>query len=39
MLQFLEEEIWPLVPAEELASLGLSKQEREEVLGIGRDGA
>lgn len=37
MLHFLETEIWPHVPAE-VRGKGISKQEREEVLGYGPHG-
>ncbi|HET6684853.1 MAG TPA: type II toxin-antitoxin system VapB family antitoxin [Gaiella sp.] len=36
--QFLEEEIWPLVPETERGQPSLTKAEREEILGIGPDG-
>jgi len=36
-LRFLEEEIWPAVPKEELGRR-LSKREREEILGYGPEG-
>ena len=36
--QFLEEEIWPLVPEIERGQPPLTKAEREEILGIGPDG-
>lgn len=36
-LRFLEEEIWPAVPEEELGRR-LTKREREEILGYGREG-
>ena len=36
--QFLEEEIWPLVPDSERGQPPLTKAEREEILGIGPDG-
>ena len=39
ILQFLEEEIWPLLPSDELGKPRLTKEEREEILGIGPDGA
>jgi len=35
--RFLEEEIWPLLPADQLGK-PLSKSEQEELLGIGPDG-
>ena len=35
--QFLEREVWPHVPAD-LLGKGISKKEREEILGIGPDG-
>jgi antitoxin VapB len=37
MLQFLEEEVWPYIPAEALGK-SISKEEREEILGYGPDG-
>ena len=36
--EFLEEEIWPLVPETERGQPSLTKAEREEILGIGPDG-
>jgi hypothetical protein len=36
--RFLEEEIWPLIPPDELGR-PLSKAEREEILGFGEHGA
>jgi antitoxin VapB len=38
LTRFLEEEIWPLIPAEELGH-AVSKAEREEILGFGEHGA
>lgn len=38
LLTYLEEEIWPLVPPEELGRPSLTKAEREEILGIGPEG-
>lgn len=35
--QFMEREIWPLVPSE-LLGRGLTKAQREEILGYGPDG-
>ncbi|HEX3782182.1 MAG TPA: type II toxin-antitoxin system VapB family antitoxin [Pseudonocardiaceae bacterium] len=35
--RFLEEEIWPLIPEDQLGK-PLSKEEEEEILGIGSDG-
>ena len=35
--RFLEEEIWPLIPEDQLGK-PLSKAEQEEILGIGPDG-
>ncbi|KAA2261630.1 protein transcription factor [Solihabitans fulvus] len=35
--RFLEEEIWPLIPPDELGK-PLTKAEQEEILGIGPDG-
>jgi len=37
MERFLREEVWPLVPPEQLGR-GVSRQEREEILGYGKDG-
>jgi antitoxin VapB len=38
LTRFLEEEIWPLVPPDQLGR-HLSKAEREQILGFGDDGA
>jgi antitoxin VapB len=38
LTRFLEEEIWPLVPPDQLGK-PVSKAEREEILGFGEDGA
>jgi antitoxin VapB len=38
LARFLEEEIWPLIPPEELGH-AVSKAEREEILGFGEHGA
>lgn len=38
LTRFLEEEIWPLVPPDQLVR-PLSKAEREQILGFGDDGA
>jgi antitoxin VapB len=38
LTRFLEEEIWPLIPADQLGS-AVSKAEREEILGFGEHGA
>jgi antitoxin VapB len=38
LTRFLEEEIWPLVPTDQLGK-PLSKAEREQILGFGDDGA
>jgi len=38
LTRFLEEEIWPLVPPDQLGK-PLSKAEREQILGFGKDGA
>jgi len=35
--KYLEEKVWPNVPAE-LREKGISKQEREEILGYGPEG-
>jgi antitoxin VapB len=37
LLRFLEREVWPLIPAEELGT-PISRAEREEILGYGPDG-
>lgn len=37
LLRLLEEEIWPLLPEDQLGK-ALSKAEQEELLGIGPDG-
>lgn len=37
MRRLLEEEIWPLLPPEELGK-PISKEEQEEILGFGPDG-
>ena len=37
LLAFLEREVWPVIPEEELGR-SLTKQEREEILGFGPDG-
>jgi len=36
--RFLEEEIWPLIPADDLGK-PMSKEEQEEILGFGEYGA
>jgi antitoxin VapB len=38
LTRFLEEEIWPLIPPDQLGK-PLSKAEREEILGFGEHGA
>jgi antitoxin VapB len=38
LTRFLEEEIWPLIPPDQLGR-PLSKAAREEILGFGADGA
>jgi len=38
LTRFLEDEIWPLMPPDQLGK-PLSKAEREEILGLGQDGA
>ncbi len=38
LTRFLEEEIWPLIPPDQLGR-PLSKAGREEILGFGPDGA
>lgn len=35
--KYLEEEVWPKIPAE-LREKGISKEEREEILGYGPEG-
>jgi antitoxin VapB len=38
LFRFLEEEIWPFIPPEELDQPPLTKEEREKILGIGPEG-
>lgn len=38
LTRFLEEEIWPLIPPDQLGR-PVSKAEREQILGFGTDGA
>jgi antitoxin VapB len=38
LTRFLEEEIWPLIPQDQLGK-PVSKAEREQILGFGQDGA
>jgi antitoxin VapB len=38
IVTFLEEEIWPHIPPEELGKPSLTKAEVEEILGIGPEG-
>jgi antitoxin VapB len=38
LTRFLEEEIWPLIPADQLGK-PVTKAEREEILGFGEHGA
>jgi antitoxin VapB len=38
LTRFLEEEIWPLIPQNQLGK-PLSRAEREQILGFGEDGA
>ena len=38
LLQYLEEEIWPRIPADQLDRPPMTKAEREEILGIGPEG-
>ena len=35
----LEEEIWPLIPPDQLGRPPMTKAEREEILGIGPEGS
>jgi antitoxin VapB len=37
LLEFMEREIWPQIPPE-LLGRGITREEREEILGIGPDG-
>ena len=37
LTRFLEEEVWPLIPPDQLGK-PVSKAEREEILGFGHDG-
>jgi len=36
--QYLEEEVWPYMPEDELDRRPMTKAEREEILGIGPEG-
>jgi len=38
MREWLETEIWPLIPEEKLGQPPMSKEEVEEILGFGPDG-
>jgi antitoxin VapB len=38
LLRFLETQIWPLIPEEELDRPPMTKAEREELLGYGPEG-
>lgn len=38
LLRYLEEDVWPYIPAEARGRPPLSKAEREEILGIGPEG-
>jgi antitoxin VapB len=38
LLRFLETEIWPQIPEEDLGGPPMTKAEREEILGIGPEG-
>jgi antitoxin VapB len=38
LLQYLEEDVWPYIPAELRGRPPLTKAEREEILGIGPEG-
>lgn len=38
LLTFLEEEIWPHIPPEELGKPSLTRPEVEEILGLGPEG-
>jgi len=38
LLQYLEEEIWPRIPPDELDRPPMTRAEREEILGIGPEG-
>jgi antitoxin VapB len=38
LLHFLETEIWPLIPEDELDQPPMTKAEREEILGYGPEG-
>jgi len=38
LLQYLEEEIWPRIPPDQLGRSPMTKAEREEILGYGPDG-
>ena len=38
LLEFFEEEIWPLIPEEERGKRSLTKEEVEDILGFGEGG-
>ncbi len=38
LLQYLEEEVWPYIPSDELDRPPMTKAEREEILGLGPEG-
>jgi antitoxin VapB len=38
IMDYLEREVWPKIPADVLVKKKMTKREREEILGIGPDG-
>jgi antitoxin VapB len=38
IMDYLEREVWPKIPADTLGKKKITKREREEILGIGPDG-
>ena len=38
LLKYLERNVWPFIPAEYRGKPPMTKEEREEILGIGPDG-
>jgi antitoxin VapB len=38
IMDYLEREVWPKIPADVLGKKKMTKREREEILGIGPDG-
>jgi antitoxin VapB len=38
IMEYLEREVWPKIPADVLGKKKMTKREREEILGIGPEG-